>query len=185
MRQFVGSVRDDSTVRDLLVSVAPPVIRAAAAELDAAELAMMEADDERTQLRYAHALTEWADAGGYDAEGRWDVCTIEAVGLPFETARWREGRTPSRGAPKRLVLEALPRGPGEVLLLDEPDNYLDVPGKRWLEQRIADSQKTILYVSHDRELLAQTATHVVTVELGAAGNTVWVHGGGFASYHEA
>ena len=38
MRQFVGSVRDDSTVRDLLVSVAPPAVRAAAAALEAAEL---------------------------------------------------------------------------------------------------------------------------------------------------
>ncbi|HET7531325.1 MAG TPA: ATP-binding cassette domain-containing protein [Mycobacteriales bacterium] len=185
MRQFVGSVRDESTVRDLLVSVAPPAVRMAATELDAAELAMMEADDERTQLGYAHALTDWADAGGYDAEVMWDVCTTEALGLPFEKARWREVRTLSGGEQKRLVLEALLRGPDEVLLLDEPDNYLDVPAKRWLEQRIADSQKTILYVSHDRELLAQTATHVVTVELGTAGNTVWVHGGGFASYHEA
>src|SRR3954463_12559631 len=185
MRQFVGSVRDESTVRDLLLSVATPPVRAAAAELDAAEVAMMDADDERTQLRYAHALSDWADAGGYDAEVRWDVCTTEALGLPFETARWREVRTLSGGEQKRVVLEALLRGPDQVLLLDEPDNYLDVPGKRWLEQRIADSQKTILYVSHDRELLAQTATHVVTVELGAAGNTVWVHGGGFASYHEA
>src|SRR4051794_41237859 len=135
MRQFVGSVRDDSTVRDLLVSVAPPPVQAAAAELDAAELAMMETDDERTQLRYAHALTEWADAGGYDAEVRWDVCTTEALGLPFDTARWREVRTLSGGEQKRLVLEALLRGPDEVLLLDEPDNYLDVPAKRWLEQR--------------------------------------------------
>jgi len=185
MRQFVGSVRDESTVRDLLLSVAPPRVRAAAAELDAAELAMMEADDERTQLRYAHALTDWADAGGYDAEVRWDVCTTEALGLAFERARWREVRTLSGGEQKRLVLEALLRGPDEVLLLDEPDNYLDVPAKRWLEQRLAESPKTVLYVSHDRELLARTATHVVTVELGAAGNNVWVHGGGFASYHDA
>ena len=185
MRQFIGSVRDETSVRDLLVSVAPPALRAAAKELEAAELAMMEADDERTQLRYAHALGDWADAGGYDAEVTWDVCTTQALALPFDKARWREVRTLSGGEQKRLVLEALLRGPDEVLLLDEPDNYLDVPGKRWLEERIAESQKTILYVSHDRELLARTATHVVTVELGAAGNTVWVHGGGFASYHEA
>src|SRR6476646_2292636 len=62
MRQFVGSVRDESTVRDLLVSVAPPRIRSAVAALEAAELAMMEADDERTQLRYATALADFADA---------------------------------------------------------------------------------------------------------------------------
>src|SRR3712207_8100361 len=59
-------------------------------------------------------------------------------------------------------------------------NFLDVPGKIWLEQRIGESDKTILFISHDRELLNNTATRVVTVELGAAGNTVWTHPGGFA-----
>jgi ATPase subunit of ABC transporter with duplicated ATPase domains len=146
---------------------------------------MMESDDEPTQLRYAHALTDFSDAGGYDAEVLWDVCTTDAIGIPYERARWREVRTLSGGEQKRLVLEALLRGPDEVLLLDEPDNYLDVPAKRWLEQRLRDTLKTVLYVSHDRELLAQTATHIVSVELGAAGNTVWVHGGGFGSFHDA
>ena len=41
------------------------------------------------------------------------------------------------------------------------------------------------WASHDRELLNNTATRVVTVELGAAGNTVWTHPGGFATYHDA
>jgi ATPase subunit of ABC transporter with duplicated ATPase domains len=185
MRQFVGSVRDESTVRDLLASVAPPRIRAAATALEASELAMMEHDDEKTQLRYAQALSDWADAGGYDAEVLWDTCTVAALGVPFEKAQWREVRTLSGGEQKRLVLEALLRGPDEVLMLDEPDNYLDVPAKRWLEQSLRDSTKTVLFVSHDRELLSHTATRVVTVELGAAGNTVWTHGGGFATYHEA
>jgi ATPase subunit of ABC transporter with duplicated ATPase domains len=83
------------------------------------------------------------------------------------------------------VLEYLLAGPDEALLLDEPDNYLDVPGKIWLEQRIRDSAKTILFISHDRELLANTATRIITIELGAAGNTAWTHPGGFASYHDA
>jgi ATPase subunit of ABC transporter with duplicated ATPase domains len=185
MRQFVGSVRDGSSVRDLLVSVSPPLVRTAAGALEAAELAMMEHDDERTQLRYAQALADWADAGGYEAEVLWDTCTVAAFGIPFERAQWREVGTLSGGEQKRLVLEALLRGPDEVLLLDEPDNYLDVPGKRWLEQALTQSPKTVLFVSHDRELLAHTAGRVVTVELGAAGNTVWTHGGGFATYHDA
>jgi ATPase subunit of ABC transporter with duplicated ATPase domains len=183
MRQFVGSVRDSSTVRDLLVSVAPPAVRAAATALEVSELSMMENDDEKTQLRYAQALADWADAGGYDAEVLWDTCTVAALGVPFEKAQWREVRTLSGGEQKRLVLEALLRGPDEVLMLDEPDNYLDVPGKRWLEQSLRESPKTVLFVSHDRELLSRTATRIVTVELGAAGNTVWTHGGGFATYH--
>jgi ATPase subunit of ABC transporter with duplicated ATPase domains len=107
------------------------------------------------------------------------------MGLPFDRAKHRSLRTLSGGEQKRLVLEYLLRGPDEVLLLDEPDNYLDVPGKVWLEQRIRESDKTIMFISHDRELLANTATRIVTVELGSAGNRVWTHPGGFTSYHQA
>jgi ATPase subunit of ABC transporter with duplicated ATPase domains len=185
MRQFVGSVRDETSIRDLLLGVAPDRIQAAAAKLDQAELAMMEADDEKTQLRYAQAVSDWGEVGGYDAEVLWDVCTTAALGIPFDNCRWREVKTLSGGEQKRLVLEALLRGPDEVLLLDEPDNYLDVPGKRWLEEQLNATQKTVLYISHDRELLANTATRIVTVELGAAGNTAWTHGGGFKTYHAA
>lgn len=180
MRQFVGSVRDESTVRDLLVSVAPSRIRDAALEMDAAELLMMERDDEKTQMRYAQAIADWGDAHGYDAEVIWDACTMEAIGLPYERVQYREVRTLSGGEQKRLVLEALLRGPDEVLLLDEPDNYLDVPGKQWLEEQLASTRKTVLLISHDRELLATAANRIVTIEGGSS----WVHGGGFASYHE-
>ncbi len=185
MRQFVGTGRGVSTVRDLLLSVAPHRIRAAAAALDNAEVAMMDRDDEITQLRYAAALTDWSDAGGYDAEVLWDVCCTQALGLPFDRVQWRDVMTLSGGEQKRLVLEALLRGTEQLLVLDEPDNYLDVPGKRWLEDRLRETDKTVLYVSHDRELLAATAQRIATLEGGHAGNSVWVHGGGFASYHEA
>ncbi len=181
MRQFVGGIRDESSVRDLLLSIAQPRVRQAAASLDAAELVMMERDDEPAQMRYATALAEWGDAGGYDAEVLFDACTIAAIGIPYERCQWREVRTLSGGEQKRLVLEALLRGKEEVLLLDEPDNYLDVPGKIWLEQQLAATPKTVLLVSHDRELLAACAQRIITVE----DRHVWIHGGGFASYHEA
>ena len=185
MRQMVTHGNEGKTVADLLLSVSPPRVRQAAEAVEACELALMETDDEKTQMRYAAALAEWADAGGYDIEVVWDVCTTAALGIPYDRAKYRELTTLSGGEQKRLVLEFLLRGPDEVLLLDEPDNFLDVPGKTWLEDRINESPKTILYISHDRELLANTATRVVTVELGAAGNSVWTHPGGFASYHEA
>ena len=185
MRQMVTHGNEGKTVADLLLSVSPPRVRQAAEAVEACELALMETDDEKTQMRYAAALAEWADAGGYDIEVVWDVCTTAALGIPYDRAKYRELTTLSGGEQKRLVLEFLLRGPDEVLLLDEPDNFLDVPGKTWLEDRINESPKTILYIRHDRELLANTATRVVTVELGAAGNSVWTHPGGFASYHEA
>jgi ATPase subunit of ABC transporter with duplicated ATPase domains len=185
MPQFVGSVRDDRTVRDLLVAVARPAIRDAARAVDAAELALMERDDEAAQLAYAQALSDWGDAGGYPAETVWDMCTMAALGVPYEKAQWRQVRTLSGGEQKRLVLESLLRGPDEVLLLDEPDNYLDVPGKRWLEDRLRETAKTVLFVSHDRELLARAATRIVSVEPAPGGSDVWVHGGGFATFHAA
>ncbi|MCP2337037.1 ABC-F family ATP-binding cassette domain-containing protein [Actinomadura rupiterrae] len=181
MRQFVGNVRDGSSVQDLLLTTAPQRLRDAAGRLEAAELAMIEQDDEPAQMRYAEALTGWGDAGGYEAEVLWDSCTTAALGVPFDRCRYRDVSTLSGGEQKRLVLEALLRGPDEVLLLDEPDNYLDVPGKRWLEERLRETSKTVLLVSHDRELLDRAADRIVTVESG----TVWIHGGRFATYAQA
>ena len=185
MRQFIGSIRDSSTVRDLLISLSPPRLRAAAAELDRLEVALMTDDHQETQLAYAQALADYADAGGYEAEVVFDACCTAALGMSYDLAKWREVNSLSGGEQKRLALEALLRGPDEVLLLDEPDNYLDVPSKRWLEVQLAATSKSILLVSHDRELLAGAASTIAAVELGAAGNTVWVHGGGFGSFAEA
>jgi ATPase subunit of ABC transporter with duplicated ATPase domains len=188
MRQMVGTdLGEDPTVADLLLSVSPARVRAASADVERWELALMETDDEKTQIRYAEALSEYADAGGYDLEVVWDVCTVRGLGLPYDRAKYRTLSTLSGGEQKRLVLEYLLEGPDEVLLLDEPDNFLDVPGKIWLEQRIRESDKTILFISHDRELLDHTATRIVTIELGAfgGGNSAWTHPGGFSSYHEA
>jgi ATPase subunit of ABC transporter with duplicated ATPase domains len=186
MRQAVGAgLGDDPDVAALLLSVAPSRVRTAAAEVDQLERRLMEVDDERTQMAYATALAEFGDAGGYDLEVVWDTCCTTALGIGFARAKYRRLSTLSGGEQKRLVLEYLLAGPDQVLLLDEPDNYLDVPGKTWLEARIRESAKTVLFISHDRELLANTATRVITIELGAAGNTAWTHPGGFASYHEA
>ncbi|MET9642248.1 ABC-F family ATP-binding cassette domain-containing protein [Streptomyces syringium] len=185
MPQFVGSVRDERTVRDLLVSVAGPSIRKAAAAVDEAEHAIMTRDDEAAQMAYAQALSDWAEVRGYEAETTWDMCTMAALGVPYDQAQWRQVRTLSGGEQKRLVLESLLRGSDEVLLLDEPDNYLDVPGKRWLEEKLRETKKTVLFVSHDRELLARSAEKIISVEPGPAGSDVWVHGGGFGTYHEA
>src|SRR3954452_18420082 len=183
MRQMVG--RGSTTVRELLLSVSPERARRAAAEVERWELRLMDHEDEATSMRYAEALAEWGDAGGYELEVTWDVVCTAALGAPYDRVKYRDLSTLSGGEQKRLVLEFLLDGPDEVLLLDEPDNFLDVPGKQWLEQRIRESPKTVLFISHDRELLNNTATRVVTVELGAAGNTVWTHPGGFASYHQA
>ena len=133
MDQFIGHGEGGQTVHDLLIAVAPARVARAARQLEEAENAMIERDDLDAQMRYATALADYAEAGGYEHETVWDTCTTAALGIPFARARYRELTSLSGGEQKRLALEALLRGPDEVLLLDEPDNYLDVPGKRWLE----------------------------------------------------
>ena len=185
MRQFIGSVRDETTVRELLISVAPMRIRQAAAKVIETEKQMNEVADEKSQMAYAQAIIDWGDCGGYDFEVIWDKCCTEMLEKPFEEVADRKVNTLSGGEQKKLVLRALLEGPEEVLLLDEPDNYLDVPSKRWLEQVVSETKKSILFVSHDRELLQNTATRIVALEQGVNGNTAWVHGGKFDTWHEA
>jgi ATPase subunit of ABC transporter with duplicated ATPase domains len=179
MHQLVAD--ETGTVRDLLVRLSPPSLQAAAAELVAAEAGATSAPGSDSGMRLARAHAAWGDAGGYDAEVQWDVCATAAVGRGLDELGARPLSTLSGGEQKRLSLEVLFRSDAPVLLLDEPDNFLDVPGKVWLEATIATSPKTILFVSHDRELLARAATKLVTIEARGA----WTHGGSFTGYHEA
>ncbi len=181
MRQFVGSFEESTTVRQFLLSLSPPTVRAAASELAAAEAIVSKPHGNKAQMRYADALSLWGEVGGYDFEVLWDTCCSFALGQSIDAVGERLLNTLSGGEQKRLALEALFRSDAEILLLDEPDNFLDVPGKEWLEATINASPKTILYVSHDRALLAATAQRIVTVE----GNGTWTHPEGFESYLQA
>ena len=179
MRQFIGMIGDARTLEDLALSLVEPALATAGERLATAAASLDES--ERSQLAYANALAHWGEAGGYDAEVLFDTVAVGILGKSWDEVRHRPVRTLSGGQQKRFALDLLLRGRDEVLLLDEPDNFLDVPGKRWLEGRLRESSKSVLYVSHDRELLAETASRVVAVEGGSA----WTHPGGFASWHEA
>jgi len=179
MRQFIGMIGDDRTLEELALSLVEPALGAAGERLATAAASLDES--ERSQLAYANALAHWGEVGGYDAEVLFDTVAVGILGKAWDEVRHRPVRTLSGGQQKRFALDLLLRGRDEVLLLDEPDNFLDVPGKRWLEARLRESSKSVLYVSHDRELLAETASRVVAVEGGSA----WTHPGGFASWHEA
>jgi len=177
MHQLVGTAdHPATTVHQLLLSLAPERLRRAAARLSSAEQRL--ADE---PMAYAEALAAWGDAGGYDLEVAWSECVTRAFGEDLSQVGDRPLRTLSGGEQKRLALEVLLRSEFDILVLDEPDNFLDVPAKRWLEGQLTDTRKTVLFISHDRELLAATATKIVTVEAWGA----WTHGGSFATYAAA
>ena len=181
MRQLVGSVRDATTLRQFFVTLAAPALRDIDAQIQRLEQLMATDPTDRNGVRYAGALAAWGDHGGYELEVLWDTVTTVVLSLPFGEVTNRRLGTFSGGEQKRLALEILLRSDDDILMLDEPDNFLDIPGKRWLEEQIATTRKTVLFVSHDRELLAAASTKVVTLE----GKGCWTHGDSFATWRSA
>lgn len=179
MTQDVGMSKPDDALRDMLIAVAPPALREAGRRLFAAEKAMMSGDDDG--MAYAEALGDWGDLGGYDLEAQWAASAQRSVKTPVSDFSTRKVGELSGGERKRLVLDVLLNSGADVLLLDEPDNYLDIPTRAWLEEQIKACKSTILMVSHDRTLLERVATKIIAVE----GSGCWVHGGSYATFPEA
>lgn len=182
MNQMIG-IAEGMTLRQLYLTLSPPEFVEAAAALARAEGRLGDsgadpAETERIGVQYANALGRWEAIGGYDLENLWAECADRAVGLSWSELADRPSESFSGGEQKRLALELLFRSDYDLLLLDEPDNFLDVPGKNWLAEHLNSSQKTILYISHDRELLATTSRKVVTIE--ARGS--WTHGESFNTW---
>jgi len=179
MAQDVGA-DGTRTVRELLLSVAEPRLRVTGGRMLAAEGALAGGDPD-AGMALGTAIGDWSDAGGYELEGRWDAACRRIVRSGFGDLADRPASTLSGGERKRLVLDLLFDSDAQVLLLDEPDNFLDVPAKAWLADLLARTRKTVLFISHDRALLTEAARSVVTLE----GHGAWVHGAGYATYSKA
>ena len=179
MTQDVGMSRPNDTLREMLIEVAPKALRDAGRALVAAERALASGDDDG--MGYATALSDWGDLGGYDLETRWQASAQRSVKTPVDDFSTRLVSELSGGERKRLVLDLLLTSGADVLLLDEPDNYLDIPTRQWLEEQLRECSSTILMVSHDRTLLERCSTKIIAIE----GSGCWVHGGSYASYPEA
>jgi ATPase subunit of ABC transporter with duplicated ATPase domains len=179
MTQDVGMGRPEDTLQQMLLEVALPELRTAGHELIAAEAAMVAGTDDG--MAYAEAITRWGDLGGYELESQWAAAAERSVKTPVKDFSTRKVGELSGGERKRLVLDLLLNSGVDVLLLDEPDNYLDIPTRVWLEKQILACPSTILMVSHDRSLLERVATKLVVLE----GSSCWVHGGSYATFGEA
>ena len=179
MTQDVGMSSPDDSLRDMLVEVAPRSLREAGRALHVAEAAMYAGTDDGTG--FAEALTHWGDLGGYELEAKWAAAARRSVKTPVDDFATRKVGELSGGERKRLVLDLLLTSGADILLLDEPDNYLDIPTRLWLEEQIRSCKSTILMVSHDRTLLERAATKIIVIE----GSGAWVHGGSYTTFPEA
>lgn len=185
MAQDVGVRTSDGaigemTVRQMLIECSPEPLRSVGQRLIEAER-QAESGSTDAAVRLAELIGEWSDCGGYQAEASWDATLSRIARASLDEAGDRLTTQLSGGERKQIVLDLLFNSDADVLLLDEPDNYLDVPAKRWLEELLRSSPKTVLMVSHDRQLLSAATNRIVTLESFGA----WVHGESYSSYPDA
>ena len=177
MPQDVGVAGEPRTVRELLLALAPGGLRSAGECMATAERRLAGGNHD-AGMDLATAIGDWSELGGYELEGQWDAACRRIVRSSFAELAERPATTLSGGERKQLVLDVLFASDADVLLLDEPDNFLDVPAKRALERQIAGSKKTVVVISHDRELLAAAVSSILTIE----GDGAWMHTGSYATY---
>ena len=119
---------------------------------------------ERT-LDAQHKLIEEFEAlGGSNYESRVREL-LRGLGL-LESDFEKPLRALSGGQKKLIGLARLLLAHPSVLLLDEPDNHLDMPGKAYLERLINDYPGAVAIISHDRYVLDSVATHIAEIEDG-------------------
>lgn len=118
----------------------------------------------RVVERHAAVVQEFTEKGGLNFDNR-----VRATlrGLGFTDEDFNLPLSALSGGQKKLVgLAKLLIEQPELLLLDEPDNHLDLQGKQFLEQLIADYPGAVVIVSHDRYLLDIVAEEIAELEDG-------------------
>jgi len=109
-------------------------------------------------------LEEFESLGGLNYESRVREL-LRGLGLP-ESDFEKPVSTLSGGQKKLIGLAQLLLLRPSVLLLDEPDNHLDIPGKAFLEKLIIDYPSVVVIISHDRYILDSVVTHIAEIEDG-------------------
>ncbi len=126
--------------------------------------------------KQAHLLDEYQSYGGDSYPERVRELL---VGLGMAEEDLSKPLSVLSGGQKKLVgLARLLQVRPDVLLLDEPDNHLDLPGKIFLEKLIREYEGTVVIVSHDRYLLDAVVTHIADLEDGK----LTVFEGDYSSY---
>ena len=112
--------------------------------------------------RIAAIQTRLTDIDAHSAEAR--AASILA-GLGFDdAAQKRPAREFSGGWRMRVALAAVLFAEPDLLLLDEPTNYLDIEGTMWLEGYLSRYPRTVLLISHDRDLLDNACSSILHLE---------------------
>lgn len=136
-------------------------------EIHALEQQLATADDENERARLLRRIgevqTEFEHLGGYEIESRVKI-SLGGLGFADETFG-KPFKSFSGGWQMRAELARVLAAKPDLLLLDEPSNYLDLPAVEWLQRFLRAYDGTLILISHDRYLL-RTLTSI-TVEVDA------------------
>ena len=133
-----------------------------------AEMQSLEAglDDPAKLAHYGELQTKFEHLGGYDIETR---VKIALGGLGFATDEFgKPFKSFSGGWRMRAELSRVLASKPDLLLLDEPSNYLDLPAVDWLQKFLKAYDGTLMLISHDRYLLRTLTSIIVEVDAGTA-----------------
>jgi ATP-binding cassette, subfamily F, member 3 len=139
---------------------------------------MREADAARDPHRIAEIQTRLVDIDAHSAPAR---AAAILSGLGFSTAdQARPCSEFSGGWRMRVALAATLFAAPDLLLLDEPTNYLDLEGTLWLEDHLANYPRTVIVISHDRDLLDTSVDQILHLDRGK----LTLYRGTYSSFEE-
>jgi ATP-binding cassette, subfamily F, member 3 len=125
---------------------------------------LAEAETARDPHRIAEIQTRLADIGAYAAPAH---AAAILAGLGFSSTDQKQACGEfSGGWRMRVALAALLFSEPDILLLDEPTNFLDLEGALWLEDHIAHYPRTVIIISHDRDLLDTAVDSILHLDQG-------------------
>ncbi|MGB5903370.1 MAG: ABC-F family ATP-binding cassette domain-containing protein [Xanthobacteraceae bacterium] len=125
---------------------------------------LREAETAHDPHRIADIQTRLADIDAHSAPAR---AAAILSGLGFSTAdQARSCQEFSGGWRMRVALAATLFAAPDLLLLDEPTNYLDLEGTLWLEDHLANYPRTVIVISHDRDLLDTSVDQILHLDHG-------------------
>ncbi len=139
---------------------------------------LREADTAHDPHRIAEIQTRLVDIDAHSAPAR---AAAILSGLGFSTAdQARPCSEFSGGWRMRVALAATLFSAPDLLLLDEPTNYLDLEGTLWLEDHLANYPRTVIVISHDRDLLDTSVDQILHLDRGK----LVLYRGTYSSYEE-
>src|SRR5215510_6046546 len=120
---------------------------------------LREAETAQDPNRIAEIQTRLVDIDAHSAPSR---AAAILSGLGFSAAdQQRSCSEFSGGWRMRVALAATLFAAPDLLLLDEPTNYLDLEGTLWLEDHLSTSPRTVIVISHDRDLLDTSVDQIL------------------------